>query len=236
MLLIDAVIYGSTDDCYQQLLTLSIYCLKYTKGAMTDTTLTSQKNAMVDEQAERFIASFSDLRKVLGAGFKHAHQHGFSTTQFMVLGLLERAQESGPCTISLIAGKIGIDPATVVRTVDSLEKRGLVERRRDKQDRRQVFVEFTEAGHVALMEAHQQFITRIRAVFLAMSAEGRASLLNGLEEFVRVGQDVAIEQEQEAEHVGHPGERAGWIDEADQGGDGEQPAEQRRDPAGRARQ
>ena len=164
---------------------------------MINTTLNAQEKAGIDEQAERFIASFSDLRKVLGAGFKHAHQHGFSTTQFMVLGLLERAQETDPCTIGSIAGKIGIDPATVVRTVDSLEKRGLVERRRDKRDRRQVFVEFTQAGHAALVEAHQQFITRIRAVFLAMSAEGRASLVNGLEEFVRVGQDVAVEQEQE---------------------------------------
>jgi MarR family transcriptional regulator, organic hydroperoxide resistance regulator len=164
-------------------------------GAMTDMTVTSQKQKIVDEQAERFIASFSDLRKVLGAGFKHAHQQGFSTTQFMVLGLLEKAQESEPCTIGSIAGKLGIDPATVVRTVDSLEKRGLVERRRDKQDRRQVFVFYTETGHAALIEAHQQFITRIRAIFLAMSAEGRASLLNGLEEFVRVGQEIPSGQE-----------------------------------------
>src|SRR5207302_4969981 len=104
-----------------------------------------------------------------------------------------------------IAGKVASDPATVVRTVESLEKRGLVERCRDKQDRRQVFVFYTETGRAALMEAHQQFITRIRAIFLAMSAEGRASLLNGLEEFVRVGQDVAIEQEKEAEpHTIHP--------------------------------
>jgi len=157
---------------------------------MTDTTVTSEKQTIIDEQAERFIASFSDLRKVLGAGFKHAHQQGFSTTQFMVLGLVERAQETEPCTISSLAGKLGIDPATVVRTVDSLEKRGLVERCRDKQDRRQVFVFFTETGRAALIEAHQQFITRIRAIFLAMSAEGRASLLNGLEEFVRVGQEI----------------------------------------------
>jgi DNA-binding MarR family transcriptional regulator len=166
-------------------------------AAMTDTTVTSQKETIVDEQAERFIASFSDLRKVLGAGFKHAHQQGFSTTQFMVLGLVEKAQEAEPCTIGSIAGKLGIDPATVVRTVDSLEKRRLVERCRDKQDRRQVFVFSTETGSAALMEAHQQFITRIRAIFLAMSVEGRASLLNGLEEFVQVGQQIPVEQEPE---------------------------------------
>ena len=164
---------------------------------MTDTTLTSQEQTVVDEQAERFIDSFSDLRKVLGAGFKHAHQQGFSTTQFMVLGLVEKGQETEPCTISSIAGKIGIDPATVVRTVDSLEKRGFVERCRDKQDRRQVFVVFTEAGRAALLEAHQQFITRIRAIFVAMSAEGRSSLLNGFEEFVRIGQEIPTEQDSE---------------------------------------
>jgi MarR family transcriptional regulator, organic hydroperoxide resistance regulator len=171
---------------------------------MTDTALTSQKNLVVDQQAERFIASFSDLRKVLGAGFKHAHQQGFSMTQFMVLGLVEKAQETEPCTIGSIAGKLGIDPATVVRTVDSLEKRGLVQRCRDKQDRRQVFVVFTEAGRAALIEAHQQFITRIRAIFLAMSAEGRASLLNGLEEFVQVGHEVPVEHEREpVKHIPH---------------------------------
>jgi len=162
---------------------------------MTETTLTSQEQTGVDEQVERFIATFSDLRKVLGVGFKHAHQHGFSTTQFMVLGLVEKSRELEPHTISSIAAKLGLDPATVVRTVDSLEKRGFVERQRDKQDRRQVFINYTEAGHQSLMEAHQHFITRIRAVFLAMSAEGRASLLNGLDEFVQIGQVTPVEQE-----------------------------------------
>ena len=166
---------------------------------MTETTLTSQKQVVVDEQAERFIAIFSDLRKVLGVGFKHAHQHGFSTTQFMVLGLVERSCEGEPLTISSIATKLGLDPATVVRTIDSLEKRGLVERRRDKQDRRKVFILFTESGRAGLMEAHQHFITRIRAVFRTMSVEGRASLLTGLDEFVRVGLDIPVEQEQAAQ-------------------------------------
>ena len=161
-----------------------------------------QKQSLLNEQVERFFANFADLRKVMGAGFKHAHQQGFSTTQFMVMGLLERCQatEGEACTISGIAGRLGMDPTTVVRTVDSLEKRGLVERRRDRQDRRQVFVEFTDAGRAALLETHQQFIGRVRAIFLAMSAEGRASLLSGLEEFVQVGleiQEAPTEQAQE---------------------------------------
>ena len=166
---------------------------------MSETVTYKQKQPTVNEQVEQFTATFLDLRKVLGAGFKHAHQHGFSTTQFIVLGLIEKAQTSGEaCTISGIAGHLGIDPATVVRTVDSLEKRGLVERRRSREDRRQVFVEFTDAGCAARQEAHQQFIDRIHAILFAMSAEGRASLLSGLEEFVQVGlgvQEVVADQD-----------------------------------------
>ena len=155
---------------------------------MSETIYYEHKQPTVDEQVERFTAIFTDLRKVMGAGFKHAHQHGLSTTQFIVLGLIGKAQSSGePCTISSIAGDLGIDPATVVRTVDSLEKRGLVERRRSREDRRQVFVEFTDAGRAARQESHQQFINRIHTILLAMSEEGRSSLLRGLEEFVQVG-------------------------------------------------
>ena len=158
---------------------------------MPETIFYEQKHPTVNEQVERFTAIFTDLRKVMGAGFKHAHQHGLSTTQFIVLGLIGKAQSTGePCTISSIAGDLDIDPATVVRTVDSLEKRGLVERRRSLEDRRQVFVEFTDAGRAARQEAHQQFIGRIHTILLAMSEEGRSSLLRGLEEFVQVGLSV----------------------------------------------
>ena len=162
---------------------------------MTDTPYTSQEQTMVDEQVERFMTAFSDLRKVMGAGFKQ----GFSPTQFMVMGLVEDAREGEPYTISLIAGKLGLDPATVVRTVDSLEKRELVERRRDRQDRRQVFVELTDAGCAARREVRQCFKKHIQAILVGMSAEGRAAFLNGLEEFVQVGQEVHIKQMQESE-------------------------------------
>jgi MarR family transcriptional regulator, organic hydroperoxide resistance regulator len=173
---------------------------------MSETIFQEQKHSLLNEQVERFFVIFSDLRKVMGVGFKHAHQQGFSTTQFMVMGLIERCQtaEEEPCTISGIAGRLGIDPTTVVRTVDSLEKRGLVERRRDRQDRRQVFVEFTDAGRAALLETHQQFIARVRTIFLAMSAEGRNSLLGGLEEFVQVGQEKQERQEAPGEQEQEP--------------------------------
>src|SRR5262252_8222620 len=98
---------------------------------MPDNAVGEPDQATANEQVERLTSIFVDFRRVLGVGFKHAHQNGFSMTQFIVLGLVGNAQTAGEsCTISGMAAHLGIDPATVVRTVDSLEKRGLVERRR----------------------------------------------------------------------------------------------------------
>ncbi len=158
---------------------------------MTENTHGKQHNYL-DEQLEHLTATFAEVRRVLGGNFKRAHHDGFSTTQYMVLGLVEKATQSGedPCTISSIANRMDLDPATVVRTVDSLEKRGLVARRRDKQDRRQVFIEFTEAGRIARQEFHQRLKAYMKTIFSAMSEEGRASLLSGLDEFVRAAQSL----------------------------------------------
>lgn len=142
----------------------------------------------IDEQLERFASAFSDIRRVMGANFKHAHQQGFSTTQFMLMGhLMEKASADEPYTISTLAARLGLDPATVVRTVDSLEKRGLVVRRRDLHDRRLVFVEFTEEGRQIRLKIGQHFKEHLGVIFKAMSQEGRSALLTGLEEFVSVG-------------------------------------------------
>ncbi len=149
----------------------------------------SQLSQQLGSQAEEFLEVWFQVRQqVQGLNFNRAHQHGVSTTQFMVLGFIGEATAEEPCTISWLANRLSIDPATAVRTVDSLEKRGLVARRRDKKDRRVVFVEFTEEGRQTQASLHQNFKSRLISIFSAMTQEGRVALLKGLGEFVTVGQ------------------------------------------------
>jgi hypothetical protein len=44
---------------------------------MPDTTRCGPGQSTIDEQVERLTSIFVDLRRVLGVGFKHAHQNGF---------------------------------------------------------------------------------------------------------------------------------------------------------------
>jgi DNA-binding MarR family transcriptional regulator len=54
--------------------------------------------------------------------------------------------------------QLGVSPPTVSRMLTSLEELGLVLRRPDSKDRRQVFVALTEAGRALLRDAERIFI------------------------------------------------------------------------------
>ena len=65
-----------------------------------------------------------------------------------------------------LARAVGIEGPTLTRHLDGLEEDGLVERRRDVDDRRTVRVEATEAGrrlHAELLQAVIEFNERLTA-------------------------------------------------------------------------
>ncbi len=147
-----------------------------------------QKESELDEQEKEFFTSWSQVRQQgVTSTFKLAHEQEMSATQFAILNTMERGQGRELCTISLLARGMSLDPATIVRSVDLLERRGLVRRRRDTRDRRQVFVEFTEEGQAIQQELHQRSSARLSRLFRAMSGEGRQALLKGLREFLALG-------------------------------------------------
>jgi MarR family transcriptional regulator for hemolysin len=67
-----------------------------------------------------------------------------------------------------LARSLGIEGPTLTRHLDSLERAGLVERRRDPSDRRAVQVELTPAG--------QALHTRLRKNVVAFDEQLRAGL------------------------------------------------------------
>ena len=54
--------------------------------------------------------------------------------------------EAGPHTVRALAQRLGVGKPAVVRAIDTLQDVGLVERRPDPADRRNIFVVGTDAG------------------------------------------------------------------------------------------
>ena len=114
----------------------------------------------------------------LGAGlkarvFKEFEQVGFSPYHYSVLALLgEGAAE----TQATIADALQLDRSMLVGILDTIEEKGLIERRRDTADRRRHLVSLTAAGKRQLGR-FRTIVNGIEDEFLApLDADERAAL------------------------------------------------------------
>ena len=78
-----------------------------------------------------------------GGAFKTWHRHALSLVHLNVLTALEA---DGPLSMTQLAQVMDISDAGATGIIDRMEKRGLVERRHDTEDRRRVVVHSTPAG------------------------------------------------------------------------------------------
>jgi MarR family transcriptional regulator for hemolysin len=91
--------------------------------------------------------------------------HGGSMATWLVL---HHAFEAPDLSQSHLAQRLDIEAPTLVRHLDRLEADGLLERRRDKHDRRVVRIRLTTAG--------QKAETQLRTIAASVNAELRALL------------------------------------------------------------
>jgi DNA-binding MarR family transcriptional regulator len=127
---------------------------------------------------EELVASSTFLLKRLGYAAKEramkAYEHtGLHPYHFGILIALDRGEHE---TQGAIADALGYDRGQLVGLLDELEERGLVERRRDSNDRRRHIVQLTPVGKRTLRRM-RSLARQIEDDFLApLSEDERANL------------------------------------------------------------
>ncbi len=121
-------------------------------------------------------------------------EHQMDAAQFRALDTVVAA---GPLTVGDLTERLGVDPASVTRTVNRLEADGWVAKQRSNIDRRAVQITVTPAGRTH----HQYFATRARnlyrVIFADFAPQEKALLADYLERMLKAT-DVALATQQNA--------------------------------------
>jgi DNA-binding MarR family transcriptional regulator len=111
--------------------------------------------------------------------------HGISGSKLSILGRLYRAGR--PMTATDLARLERLQPQSLTRIISDLDEKGLIQRRPDDVDRRQLLIETTQRGtELLVMDAYYQNTWLVHAMETKLSRAERgilyvaADLLDGL--------------------------------------------------------
>jgi DNA-binding MarR family transcriptional regulator len=94
-------------------------------------------------------------------------------------GALNILEADAPITQHGLCKRTGMDPSSMVATIDDLEERGLVERRAHPSDRRAYALHVTEAGRETLSQG-REVVKEVQDELLAPLDESEREQLRGL--------------------------------------------------------
>lgn len=91
-------------------------------------------------------------------------------------GALNVLDHEGALSQHALGRSVGMDPSSMVSTIDELEAKGLVERHRDPADRRAYALHITDQGHDVLSRGRQLAREAQEELLGVLSADERAQL------------------------------------------------------------
>lgn len=113
----------------------------------------------------RFTRAFDTVDREIHKSFR---AHDLTSGQF---GVLESLYHLGPMHQGTLGEKLLQSKGNISTIINNLEERGLVERRRDEEDRRYVTVHLTEDGESLIGDMFPEHVQRIVALMDALDDE-----------------------------------------------------------------
>ncbi|HET6560803.1 MAG TPA: MarR family winged helix-turn-helix transcriptional regulator [Marmoricola sp.] len=136
----------------------------------------------LDPTDELVSALLSASRALVGVSARSIAtvEHRVTLTQFRVLVVIDT---HGPTRLNQLATRLDVAPSTALRTVDRLIAAGLVDRRDNEQDRREVVIRLTAAGQDMVTEVIGRRRRAIGEIVSQMPLDQRRAVIDALVAF-----------------------------------------------------
>ncbi len=116
------------------------------------------------------------------------HEGDVSIQQYRTLVVLAQRGAQRPVDL---AATLGVDPSTVTRLCDRLERKGMISRVRDGADRREVRLRLSARGAALVRSVTRRRREEIRRILEALSPAQRGALVDALGSFSAAAGEVA---------------------------------------------
>jgi MarR family transcriptional regulator, organic hydroperoxide resistance regulator len=139
-------------------------------------TLTESKPRALDAndvEAQDFLAAFDTFVQAVRRARGAPVQGGERALTLSQYGLLSGLSERRAAPVRELATEAGVTASTATRILDTLERRGIVRRRRTDEDRRVVIVTLTQLGRDLLSEQDNWLQGRQLAFHAGLPAQER---------------------------------------------------------------
>jgi DNA-binding MarR family transcriptional regulator len=140
---------------------------------------TGPRNAKPDE-VELWRSMTECWKRLKRGAEKNLTRSGLSIAELQILRVL---REEGSSPMNRFCAETALSQPTITGVVDKLELRGLVERVRSREDRREVLIAITPAGNdsfVKGMDLHREFVAKVLSVLEGDEVDAVVSLLKKL--------------------------------------------------------
>lgn len=166
----------------------------YTVNILTVNILTKELDNITSISKSDFLHALFVLKSLLGTEFGNSGKQNHPTLSMPEYILMKEAEESvnGCADLTMVREYLAVSKAAISQMLSSLEKRGLIIRKIDSKNRRNLVLILTEAGKVALQEKSADVEYRISEIKCAMGESETAQfaeLIEKLNDAVRVSSE-----------------------------------------------
>ena len=159
-------------------------------------------SAPAEETVDAVVAAVLTASRVLvGVSARSLAQveESVTLTQFRTLVVLDG---HGPSRLNRLAERLDVTASTALRMVDRLIAAGLVDRRENAQDRREVVIDLTADGRTLVRKVTRKRRAEIERVVRGMPVGRRRELVRALVAFAEAADEPAV--------VAEAASRLGW--------------------------
>ena len=132
---------------------------------------------------ERYLAAYFEVTKRLNGQIRDMIQEDVTREQFQILKYIA---SRGRCTSTELADTFGVGKSSITAMTTRMVDKGVLQRTRDDEDRRVVYLTMTEQGEHNYAIVQEQIMSTVSKYLVHFSAEEVEGVISAFEKLARL--------------------------------------------------